>query len=55
MIGRPRRDPAAVSKARPGVPMTEREYAPILEYAAREGVSQVEAMRRLIAAGLQAK
>ena len=34
--------------------MMDREFEPVLRFAAREGVSQVEAMRRLLALGLAA-
>lgn len=50
--GRPRRDPSALSTARPGPPMTDAEWAEVTAYAERVGVSPVEAMRRLIRAGL---
>lgn len=50
--GRKRRDPSAVSRPRPGPPMTDAEWAAVLAYAARESVSPVEAMRRLLALGL---
>ena len=53
---KPGRPPRAgtPSRVRPGPPMTDAEYAPVLALAAREGIDKVEAMRRLIAAGAQA-
>lgn len=52
--GRKPRDPSGASKTRPGVPMTDEEWAAVVAYAEREGVSKVEACRRLIAMGLRA-
>jgi hypothetical protein len=52
--GRKRRDPSGPTKARPGVPMTDAEWADVVAWAEREGVTNAEACRRLIALGLKA-
>lgn len=51
-MGRKCRTPDGPAKPRPGVPMTDAEYAPVLEYAEKEGIRPVEAVRRLIVLGL---
>jgi len=50
--GRKPRSPDGASTVRPGVPMTDAEWAAVVAYATERGITNTEAVRRLVARGL---